>query len=155
MKLLRLRSDLLSRHSKTDSSSVARGPRPLSALAILRRVERLGFRASFGFRISTFGFPWPPIRLETAKNQINALSFISLRFRLELLEELLVFCLVRAQGQSFLHGLQSAQAIVVFQVRHREQIIVWTARFQLDDFPSQDPRLVRLLIGPQVEFCQY
>ena len=46
---------LLSRFSKADPSSVARGPRLLSALALPRRVDRLGFRASGFFRISDFG----------------------------------------------------------------------------------------------------
>ena len=45
----------LSRFSKADPSSVARGQRSPPALALLRKVDRLGFRASVFFRISDFG----------------------------------------------------------------------------------------------------
>jgi len=41
--------------SEASPSSVARGPRSLSALALMRRVDRLGFRISGFFRISDFG----------------------------------------------------------------------------------------------------
>jgi len=57
---LRLVALTWARLSEADPSSVARRPRSLSAQALLRRVDRLGFR------VSAFGFPSCPIPLKTA-----------------------------------------------------------------------------------------
>ena len=58
---LRLVARTRARLSEANPSSVALRPRSLSALALLRRVDRLGFRVSVFFRISGFGLRISPM----------------------------------------------------------------------------------------------